>query len=38
MDRRLFLATMLLVGTTAVAAVAQTAPPTRVRGTIAATP
>ena len=36
MDRRLFLATALLVGSTAVAAIAQTAPPTRVRGTIAA--
>jgi hypothetical protein len=32
----LFLATALLVGSTAVAAIAQTAPPTRVRGTIAA--
>ena len=39
MDRRLFLATTLLVGLSAVASVAQTppaAPPTRVRGTIAA--
>jgi hypothetical protein len=36
LDRRLFLATALLVGSTAVAAIAQTAPPTRVRGTIAA--
>jgi hypothetical protein len=36
MDRRLFLATALLVGTSAVTAIAQTAPPTRVRGTIAA--
>jgi hypothetical protein len=36
MDRRLFLATALLVATTAVPALAQTAPPTRVRGTIAA--
>jgi hypothetical protein len=46
LDRRLFLATALLVGTTAVAAIAQSvppatatapaAPPTRVRGTIAA--
>jgi hypothetical protein len=32
----LFLATALLVGTSAVTAIAQTAPPTRVRGTIAA--
>ena len=36
MDRRLFLATVLLVGTTAYTAIAQTAPPTRVRGKIAA--
>ena len=39
MDRRLFLAAVLLAGTTAVTAIAQTppaAPPTRVRGTIAA--
>jgi hypothetical protein len=39
MDRRLFLATTLLVGLSAVTAIAQTppaAPPTRVRGTIAA--
>lgn len=36
MDRRLFLATVLLVGTTALTAVAQTAPSLRVRGTIAA--
>jgi hypothetical protein len=38
MDRRMFLATLLLVGSTAVTAVAQTppaAPPTRVRGKIA---
>ena len=35
MNRRLFLATALLVATTAVPALAQTAPPTRVRGTIA---
>ena len=36
MDRRLFLATGLLVGTAALTANAQTAPPTRVRGTVAA--
>jgi hypothetical protein len=39
MDRRLFLATAFLVGTSALTAIAQTtpaAPPTRVRGTIAA--
>jgi hypothetical protein len=36
MDRRLFLTTALLVGTAALTAKAQTAPPTRVRGTIAA--
>jgi outer membrane lipoprotein SlyB len=36
MNRRLFLATALLAGTTALTAAAQTAPPTRVRGTIAA--
>lgn len=36
MDRRLFLATALLAATTAVAAMAQTTPPTRVRGTVAA--
>lgn len=36
MDRRLFLATALLAGTRAATAIAQTAPPTRVRGTIAA--
>ncbi len=35
MDRRLFLATALLVGAGALTAIAQTAPPTRVRGTIA---
>ena len=38
MDRRLFLATLMLAGSTAVPAIAQTppaAPPTRVRGTIA---
>ncbi len=38
MNRRLFLATLMLAGSTAVAAIAQTppaAPPTRVRGTIA---
>jgi hypothetical protein len=35
MDRRLFLTTILLVGTTAFTAIAQTAPPTRVRGKIA---
>jgi hypothetical protein len=35
MDRRLFLTAALLVGTTAVTATAQTAPPTRVRGKIA---
>ena len=34
MDRRLFLTTALLVGTTAFVALGQTAPPTRVRGTI----
>lgn len=36
MDRRLFLTTVLLVGTTALTAVAQTAPSMRVRGIIAA--
>jgi hypothetical protein len=36
MNRRLLLATALLMATTAVTAIAQTAPPTRVRGTIAA--
>jgi Domain of unknown function (DUF5666) len=39
MDRRMFLATVLLVGSTAATAIAQTppaTPPTRVRGTIAA--
>jgi hypothetical protein len=36
MDRRLFLATALLASTSAVTAIAQTAPSTRVRGTIAA--
>jgi hypothetical protein len=35
MDRRLFLATAILAGMSAVTAIAQTAPPTRVRGTIA---
>jgi hypothetical protein len=35
MDRRLFLATAILAGMCAVTAIAQTAPPTRVRGTIA---
>jgi hypothetical protein len=35
MDRRLFLTAALLVGTTAFTAIAQTAPPTRVRGKIA---
>ena len=34
MDRRLFLATALLVGAGVATAIAQTAPPTRVRGTI----
>ena len=36
MDRRLFLATTLMVGMTSLGAIAQTAPPTRVRGTVAA--
>jgi hypothetical protein len=36
LNRRLFLATALLVGTSALTALAQTAPPTRIRGTIAA--
>ncbi len=36
MDRRLFLATTILAGMSAVTAIAQTAPSTRVRGTIAA--
>ena len=35
MDRRLFLATAMLAGMSAGTAIAQTAPPTRVRGTIA---
>jgi hypothetical protein len=35
MQRRLFLTTTLLVGVSALTALAQTAPPTRVRGTIA---
>ena len=35
MDRRLFLATATLAGMSALTAIAQTAPPTRVRGTIA---
>ncbi len=36
MDRRLFLAAAVLASTSAVTAIAQTAPPTRVRGVIAA--
>jgi hypothetical protein len=36
MDRRLFLAAAVLASTSTVTAIAQTAPPTRVRGTIAA--
>jgi hypothetical protein len=35
MTRRLFSVTVLLIGTTALTAIAQTAPPTRIRGTIA---
>ncbi len=35
MTRRLFFALGLLLGTTALTAIAQTAPPTRIRGTIA---
>ena len=36
MTRRLFFATVLLMGTSALTAIAQTAPPTRIRGMIAA--